>query len=106
MPVETKKNQHNSRQSENSSYSRLDTSPGPTRSLAVLAPSDDPPTKNAPRTVQRFRDRLLCARPYAQGVLRRKLNAPRELPARKGARRVAKEDGVVHARRAPRQRQR
>ena len=86
--------------------SRLDPPFGATRPLAVLAPSDDPPTEHAARPVQRLRDRLLRARPHARGVLGRQLHAARELPARKRPRRVAEEHGVVHTRRARRQRQR
>ena len=79
---------------------------GPTRPLAVLAPADDPPTEHVARTVQRLRDRLLRARLHARGIFGRQLHAPRELPARKSARRVAEEHGVVHARPARRQCQR
>ena len=83
--------------------SRLDMSCGPTGPLAVLAPGDDPPTKHVASTVQRLRDRLLRAGLHARGVLGRQLHAPRELPARKSARRIAEEHGVVHARPARRQ---
>jgi len=86
--------------------SRLDMSCGPTGPFAVLAPGDDPPTKHVASSVQRLRDRLLRAGLHARGVLGRQLHAPRELPARKGARRVAEEHGVVHARPARRQCQR
>jgi len=85
---------------------RLDMSFSPTGPLAILAPGDDPPTKHVACTVQRLRDRLLRARLHARGVLWRQLHAAGELPARKSARRVAEEHGVVHARPARRQRQR
>jgi len=79
---------------------------GPTGPFAVLAPGDDPPTKHVASTVQRLRDRLLRAGLHAHGVLGGQLHAPRELPARKSARRIAEEHGVVHARPARRQCQR
>lgn len=86
--------------------SRLDTSLSTTRPFAILAPSDDPPTEHVPSTVQRLRDRLLRARPHTNGVLRRQLHGPRQLPPRERPRRIAQKRRVVHARRKRRERQR
>jgi len=85
---------------------RLNASFGTTRALAVLAPGDDPPTKDLTRRVQRFRDRLLFSRPYGRSVLRREEHALRELPARKRARCIAEERRIVDARCARRERER
>ena len=87
-------------------HSRLDTSFGTTRALAILAPGDDPPTEDLARRVQRFCNRLLCSRPHGRGILRWEEHALCKLPARKCTRRVAEERRVVDARCARRECQR